>query len=254
MVLTGEDILHGDCFQLLPQLPEACVDLVFCDPPYNLSLGNTRLRRWGRNDIVTGVREEWDRFESFEEYDRFLRELFLQCRRVMKPQATLWAIGTYHCIHRIGAVLQDLGFWLLGDVVWLKPNPMPNWLGVRFSNAVETLIWAVPHRKVKGYKFHLDVACEYSEGKLATNVWRIPVCRGRERTEHPTQKPEELLERILRICTDPGDLVLDPMAGSGTTAAVAQRLKRRFIVMERDPSYVNIIRRRLAQMRLEYEL
>lgn len=245
--------LCGDALHILPRLPESLADMVFIDPPYFLQLPRKSLKRWKVRTEVNGVDEEWDRFGSFEEYDGFLRQLLTEVRRVMKPKATLWVIGTYHNIHRIGAILQDLGYWILNDVIWFKSNAMPNWLNVRFTNATETLIWAVKDRSVKGYTFHAEIARGYSEGKLALNLWRIPLCNGRERLKvsgqklHPTQKPEALLERVIAVSTNPGDVVLDPLAGTGTTGVVAKRLGRRFVLIEREERYVEAIERRLEE-------
>lgn len=240
----GGEFIHGDAFEVLPALDAEIADLVFLDPPYNLQLRTTRINRWSGRE-VRGLDEEWDRFDSFEQYDAFIERLLRECQRLMKPSATLWIIGSYHCIFRIGKIMQDLGFWILNDVIWFKSNAMPNFRNVRFTNATETLIWAVKDKSAKGYTFHPDIAHQYSGGKLAINVWRLPICQGDERSEHRTQKPEALLERIIRICTNPGDLVLDPMAGSGTTGVVAQRLGRRFLLIEKDERYVSIISRRL---------
>lgn len=206
-------VIHGDALHILPRLPESLADVVFIDPPYFLQLPRKSLKRWKVRTEVNGVDEEGDRLGSFEEYDRFLRQLLTQVQRVMKPKATLWVIGAYHNIHRIGAILQDLGYWILNDVIWFKSNAMPNWLNVRFTNATETLIWAVKDRSVKGYTFHAEIARGYSEGNLALNVWRIPLCNSRERLKvsgqklHPTQKPEALLERVIAVSTNPGDVV-----------------------------------------------
>lgn len=245
-------VILGDAFSVLPQLPPESVDMVFLDPPYFLQLGNKKLRRWGKESEVKGVTEDWDKFSGFDEYDRFIFTLLGEIRRVMKPSATVWVIGTYHNIHRVGKIMQDLGFWILNDVVWVKTNAMPNWLNVRFTNATEILIWAVKERGARGYTFNADVARQFSKGKLALNVWEIPVCSGKERlkdengkTLHPTQKPEALLERVILTSTKEGDLILDPMAGTGTTGAVARKFNRRFILIEKEEKYVKAILRRL---------
>jgi len=246
-----DSIIHGDCVDVLKRLPSSVVDMVFFDPPYFLQLPRgKRLVRWGVRTLVESPEEYWDIFPSFEEYDRFIASCLTEVRRVMKPNATIWAIGTYHNIFRIGRIMQDLGFWILNDVIWFKVNPMPNWLGVRFTNATETLIWAVRDRDSKKYTFNKEAARNYCYKdwgkKLAYNVWRIPICSGTERLKdekgrrlHPTQKPEELMERIITISTKPGDLILDPMAGVGTTGVVAKRLGRSFIMIEKDERYVS---------------
>lgn len=242
-------IIVGDCMEVLADMPEGSVDLVFADPPYNLQL---RQDLWRPNrTLVDAVREEWDRFESFEEYDRFTRQWLSACRRVLKPDGALWVIGTYHNIFRIGTALQDLGFWILNDVIWVKTNPMPNFRGVRLTNATETLIWAARSERSR-HTFNYRLARSLNGGKQLRNDWNLPICSGAERIRvqgrklHPTQKPEALLERILAISTRPGDLVLDPFAGSGTTCVVAKRMGRRWIGIERDPVYAGAAEKRIA--------
>lgn len=246
-------IIQGDALKVLDKLPPESVDMVFIDPPYFLQLPRKRLRRWNVNTDVDPVDDEWDRFGSFEEYDRFIAGLLTKVQRVMKPSATIWVIGTYHSIFRIGKVMQDLGFWILNDVHWVKTNPMPNWLGVRFTNATETLIWALKDRKAKGYKFDKKLAKAVGVGKVGANVWTLPLCTGRERLKdagggrlHSTQKPSELLKRIIAITTEEGDIVLDPVAGVGTTGHVAKALGRHFIMVEINPKYIDGMRRRFA--------
>jgi modification methylase len=243
-------ILEGDCLAELALLPDCGVDLVFADPPYNLQLKGD-LRR-PDNSRVDGVDEEWDKFAGFAEYDRFTREWLAQCRRVLKPSGALWVIGTYHNIFRIGAALQDLGFWLLNDVVWRKSNPMPNFRGRRFTNAHETLLWCARSRDCR-YTFNYEAMKALNEDLQMRSDWLIPLCGGPERLRdaagrkaHPTQKPEALLHRILLATSRPGDTVLDPFFGSGTTGAVAKRLGRNFIGIERDPAYAALARRRIA--------
>ncbi len=239
-------ILWGDARQVLPKLPDEMADMVFLDPPYFLQLPPKRLLRWSVKTVVDWVDEEWDKFESFEDYDQFIIALLSEVRRLMKPAATLWVIGTYHNIHRIGKLMQDLGFWILNDVIWLKTNAMPNWLNVRFTNATETLIWAVRDKEAKGYTFNSELARKFSPGKLALNVWQLPICTGEERLKdgtgtklHPTQKPEALLERVILVSTKEGDVILDPLAGTGTTGVVAQRFLRHFVLVERERKYVD---------------
>jgi DNA modification methylase len=250
-------VIVGDCLEVLPALPSECVDMVFLDPPYFLQLPAKRLVRWGVRSEVESPERDWDCFASFVEYDTLMGSVLEECRRLMKPTATLWVIGTYHNIYRIGALMQDIGFWILNDVTWLKTNPMPNWLNVRLTNATETLIWAVRERGARGYVYNAPAAKIYSHedfgAKIATNVWRIPVCAGRERVKdadgkrlHPTQKPERLLERVLRVSTRSGQTVLDPMAGTGTTGVVAKRLGRHFILIERENTYAEAARWRIA--------
>jgi DNA modification methylase len=246
-----DKVTPGDAIEGMKALPDGCIDLVFADPPYNLQLPKKRLVRWNRT-TVDGVTEEWDKFESFEEYDAFSISWLTEVRRVMRPSATIWVIGTYHNIYRLGKAMQDLGFWLLNDVIWLKTNPVPNFLKVRFTNATETLIWAIRDRDAKGYHFDKALAKEYGVGKVGANVWEIPVCAGKERLKgkdgkrlHSTQKPERLLERVINVSSRPGDVVLDPFAGTGTTAVVAKRLGRHFVTFERNKDYISHIKERL---------
>lgn len=250
-----DKLVLGDAIDVLKGLPDQCVDLVFADPPYNLQLKEgKKLIRWNRT-VVDGVKEDWDRFASFEDYDRFTVAWLTEVRRVMRPHATIWAIGTYHNIYRIGKAMQDLGFWILNDVIWLKTNPVPNFLKVRFTNATETLIWAVRDRNDKRYYFDKALAKKFGIGKVGANVWEIPLCIGKQRLKdgdgvklHSTQKPERLLERVIQISSKPGDLVLDPFAGTGTTAFVAKRLGRNFLTIEKNPRYIPYIEKRLGSL------
>ena len=246
-------VLEGDCRAAMAQLPEASVDLVFADPPYNLQLSGELHRP--DNSRVDGVEEDWDKFADFAAYDHFTREWLGACRRVLKPAGALWVIGSYHNIFRIGAVLQDLGFWILNDVVWRKANPMPNFRGRRFTNAHETLLWCARAQGAR-YTFNYAAMKALNDDLQMRSDWLIPLCGGPERLRdgdgrkaHPTQKPEALLHRILLATTRPGDLVLDPFFGTGTTGAVARRLGRRFIGIERDPGYAAIARRRIAAVK-----
>jgi modification methylase len=239
--LPLDQILLGDCVQMMRMLPPASVHCVFADPPYNLQLRG-ELRR-PDDSLVDGVDEAWDRFTDFAEYDAFTREWLTECRRVLRKDGTLWVIGAYHNIFRIGAILQDLGFWVLNDVIWRKANPMPNFRGRRFTNAHETLIWAARGRDSR-YKFNYQAMKSLNDDVQMRSDWFIPLCTGEERMRnqfglklHPTQKPEALLHRVLLSSTNPGDIVLDPFAGTGTTAAVARRLHRHFIGIERHPAY-----------------
>jgi len=259
-------VIHGDCLEVMKNMPSETIDMVFFDPPYFLQLpNNKKLLRWNVKTEVESPEEYWDMFSSFQEYDEFITKCLAEIRRLMKPDATIWAISTYHSIFRIGKIMQDLGFWILNDVIWFKTNPMPNWLGVRFTNATETLIWATKSRDSKKYTFNKEVARKYCfkdwGKKLAYNVWRIPICMGEERLKdekgkrlHPTQKPEELLERIILISTKPNDIILDPMAGTGTTGIVAKRLGRNFIMIEKDERYTKAIEKRLAMSILGLEI
>ena len=242
-------IIIGDCVEEMARLPAASADLVFADPPYNLQLGGDLHRPDGSE--VHAVTEAWDRFDSFEAYDRFTRAWLGEARRILKPDGALWVIGSYHNIFRVGAALQDLGFWILNDVVWVKANPMPNFKGTRFTNAHETLIWAARSRQSRP-TFAYQAMKALNEGVQMRSDWWLPICSGAERVKseghkaHPTQKPEALLARLLLATTTVGDLVVDPFAGTGTTGAVAKRLCRRFIGIEREPRYA-----KLAQARID---
>jgi modification methylase len=246
----GAEVLVGDCVELMAQLPAASFDLVFADPPYNLQLNGELTRP--DNSRVDGVDDEWDKFAGFGEYDGFTRAWLEGARRLLKPDGTLWVIGSYHNIYRVGAILQDIGYWVLNDVVWRKVNPMPNFRGRRFTNAHETLLWCARSREGR-YTFNYQAMKSLNEGVQMRSDWFIPLCGGAERLKrddgrkaHPTQKPEALLHRILMSSTNPGDLVLDPFFGTGTTGAVAKRLGRRCIGIERDPDYARLAQERIA--------
>ena len=244
-------ILLGDCVEAMSELPEACVDLIFADPPYNLQLEGGLSRP--DQSQVDGVDDDWDKFADFATYDDFTRRWLAAARRVMKPEATIFVIGSYHNIFRVGAILQDLGFWILNDIVWRKANPMPNFRGRRFTNAHETMIWAARSADAKGYTFNYEALKAGNEDCQARSDWFLPICTGPERLKdasgrktHPTQKPEALLGRALLSASHAGDLVLDPFFGSGTTGAVARRLGRHYIGLERDPVYAEAAQARIA--------
>jgi len=243
-------ILVGDTVEQLKKLADQSVDLVFADPPYNLQLGGELLRP--NNSAVDGVDDHWDQFESLKAYDAFTRAWLAECRRVLKPTGSLWVIGSYHNIFRVGAILQDLGFWILNDVIWRKVNPMPNFRGTRFTNAHETLIWCAPDEKAR-YTFNYESMKVFNDDKQMRSDWEIPLCTGPERLKdqggrklHPTQKPEVLLQRVLISTSKPGDLVLDPFFGTGTTGAVAKRLGRRWIGIDREVDYAEAAYDRIA--------
>jgi len=247
--LPLDTIIVGDCIEELGLLPEASVDLVFADPPYNLQLNNELYRP--DNSRVDAVDDDWDKFGSFAAYDAFTRDWLSACRRVLKPSGSLWVIGSYHNIFRVGAILQDLGFWVLNDVVWRKSNPMPNFRGRRFTNAHETMIWASMGPKAR-YTFNYEAMKALNEDLQMRSDWLFPICSGAERLRqgcgrktHPTQKPEALLHRIVLASSEPGDVVLDPFLGSGTTAVVAKRLGRNFVGIEREKSYAEAAKSRL---------
>ena len=239
-----DSIVKGDCVAALDALPENSVDVIFADPPYNLQLDGD-LHRPDQSK-VDAVDDHWDQFDSFQAYDAFTRAWLLAARRVLKPNGTIWVIGSYHNIFRVGATLQDLGFWILNDVVWRKTNPMPNFRGRRFQNAHETMIWASRDQNAKGYTFNYEALKAANEDLQMRSDWLFPICNGGERLKdedgdkvHPTQKPEALLARVLMATSRPGDVVLDPFFGSGTTGAVAKRLGRRFVGIEREQAYID---------------
>jgi modification methylase len=243
-------IIVGDCISELAGLPEACVDFVFADPPYNLQLEGALSRP--DQSVVDAVDDDWDKFADFATYDAFTRAWLSGARRVMKRDATIVVIGSYHNIFRVGAILQDLGFWILNDIVWRKANPMPNFRGRRFTNAHETMIWAARSAEGKAYTFNYETLKAGNEDTQARSDWFLPICTGAERLRdatgrktHPTQKPEALLQRLLLAATNAGDLVLDPFFGSGTTGAVARRLHRHFIGLERDSVYADAAQARI---------
>ncbi|MBV9394353.1 MAG: site-specific DNA-methyltransferase [Methylobacteriaceae bacterium] len=243
-------ILRGDCIKLMRELPERSVDIVFADPPYNLQLENALSRP--DQSRVDAVDDDWDKFASFHDYDSFTRDWLSAARRLMKPEATIFVIGSYHNIFRVGAIMQDLGFWILNDIVWRKANPMPNFRGRRFTNAHETLIWAARSAEAKGYTFNYEALKAGNEDCQVRSDWFLPICTGAERLKdtagrktHPTQKPESLLSRILVSTTRPGDLVLDPFFGTGTTGAAAKRLGRSFLGIEREEAYIRAAEERI---------
>jgi len=245
-------ILVGDCVAEMAKLPAASVDLIFADPPYNLQLQGELKRP--DDTYVDAVDDAWDQFASFSAYDVFTRAWLVACRRVMKPSATLWVIGSYHNIFRVGTLLQDLGFWILNDVVWRKSNPMPNFRGRRFTNAHETLIWAARDAGERAYTFNYEALKAGNDDVQMRSDWFIPLCTGEERLKgrdgkklHPTQKPEALLARVILAASQPDDLVLDPFCGTGTTGTVARRLRRRFIGIERQAEYADAAERRIAE-------
>lgn len=246
-----DTILKGDCVAMLERLPEKSIDVIFADPPYNLQLEGV-LHRPDQSK-VDAVDDDWDQFESFEAYDAFTRAWLLAARRVLKPNGTIWVIGSYHNIFRVGAKMQDLGFWILNDVVWRKTNPMPNFRGRRFQNAHETMIWASKDQKAKSYTFNYEALKAANDDVQMRSDWLFPICTGAERLKdekgeklHPTQKPEALLARIMMASTRPGDVVLDPFFGSGTTGAVAKRLGRHFVGIEREQNYIEAAYDRIA--------
>ena len=248
--LPFDTILQGDCIAEMARLPDKSVDMIFADPPYNLQLGGDLFRPEGGR--VDAVDNDWDKFDSLAVYDDFTREWLAEARRILKDKGTIWVIGSYHNIYRVGALLQDAEFWILNDVVWRKSNPMPNFRGTRFTNAHETLLWCAKDEKAR-YTFNYRAMKALNDDLQMRSDWVLPICSGAERVKredgakaHPTQKPEALLYRILLACTKPGDVVLDPFFGTGTTGAVARRLGRRWIGIEREKEYVKVARERIA--------
>ncbi|MEZ5686900.1 MAG: site-specific DNA-methyltransferase [Paracoccaceae bacterium] len=251
--LPLNQILAGDCIEVMNSLPEASVDLIFADPPYNLQLRGDLHRP--DNSKVDAVDDHWDQFASFASYDTFTRDWLAAARRILKPQGAIWVIGSYHNVFRMGAELQNQGFWILNDVVWRKSNPMPNFRGKRLTNAHETLIWASKSEGAK-YTFNYEALKALNEGVQMRSDWVIPICNGGERLKdsngdkaHPTQKPEALLHRVILGTTNPGDVILDPFFGTGTTGAVAKMLGREFIGIEREESYREVAAKRIAKIR-----
>jgi modification methylase len=248
--LPLDRIMIGDCIAEMARLPDKSVDMIFADPPYNLQLGGDLFRPEGGR--VDAVDDEWDKFESLATYDNFTRDWLEQARRVLKDDGTIWVIGSYHNIYRVGSLLQDAEFWILNDIVWRKTNPMPNFRGTRFTNAHETLLWCAKDEKAR-YTFNYRAMNALNDDLQMRSDWLLPICAGSERVKgsdgskaHPTQKPEALLYRILLACTKPGDVVLDPFFGTGTTGAVARRLGRRWIGIERERAYVKVASDRIA--------
>ncbi len=252
-MLPLNQIIDGDCIEVMNSLPAGSVDLIFADPPYNLQLKGDLHRP--DNSQVDAVDDHWDQFDSFAVYDKFTREWLAAARRILKKDGAIWVIGSYHNIFRVGAALQDAGFWILNDVVWRKSNPMPNFRGKRLTNAHETMIWAGREEASK-YTFNYEALKALNEGVQMRSDWVLPICTGHERLKddngdkaHPTQKPEALLHRIIVGSTNPGDVVLDPFFGTGTTGAVAKMLGREFIGIEREAAYREVATKRIARVR-----
>ena len=253
ITLPRNRILSGSCIEVMKKLPSRSIDLIFADPPYNLQLQG-KLHR-PDNSKVNGVEDEWDKFSSFAAYDKFSKEWLLEARRLLKDDGAIWVIGSYHNIFRLGTLLQDLDFWILNDIVWRKTNPMPNFRGRRFTNAHETMIWASKSENSK-YRFNYDAMKALNEDLQMRSDWTIPLCTGGERLKkldgkkaHPTQKPEALLHRVILSSTEIGDVVLDPFFGTGTTGAVAKKLGRDFIGIEKEREYIAFAKERLSAIK-----
>jgi DNA modification methylase len=256
-------ILQGDCIENLKKMPDNSVDLIFADPPYNLQLSGDLYRP--NQTKVSGVDDAWDKFDSLATYDAFTKAWLSECYRILKNTGSIWVIGTYHNIFRVGATLQDLGYWLLNDIIWVKTNPMPNFKGTRFNNAHETLIWATKSQK-SSYTFHYHALKVMNDDLQMRSDWLLPICQGEERIKvegqkaHSTQKPTELLYRIILATSNVGDLIIDPFFGTGTTGAVAKQLGRNFIGFEREPFYITVATERINNIQpienplLEYKI
>jgi len=243
-------VQQGNCIDVMRRLPEGSIDMIFADPPYNLQLSGAVLTRPDET-AVEAVLDDWDKFDTFAAYDRFSEEWLHEARRVLKPDGTIWVIGSYHNIYRVGTILQHTGFWILNDIIWRKSNPMPNFRGRRFTNAHEILLWAAKTNKSR-YTFNYESMKALNDDVQMRSDWTLPICNGGERIKidgnkaHPTQKPESLLARVMIAASNPGDLILDPFFGSGTTGAVARKLHRRFIGIEQDQHYIDIARQRIS--------
>jgi DNA modification methylase len=244
-------IIAGDCIEELKKLPDNSIDLIFADPPYNMQLQGDL---WRPNQTkVDAVNDKWDKYESFEHYDKFSLAWLKECKRVLKEDGTIWVIGSYHNIFRVGKIMQDLGFWILNDIIWMKTNPMPNFKGTRFNNAHETLIWASKNKDSR-YNFHYKSMKAFNDDKQMRSDWYIPICQGEERIRingekaHSTQKPEELLYRIILSTSDVGDIILDPFMGSGTTGAIAKKLRRKYIGFEKEAFYRKVSENRIKKV------
>ena len=253
-MINKNSIIHGNSLELLKQIPDKSVDLVFADPPYNLQLKDTLYRP--DQTAVEAVTNDWDKFSSYKAYDQFCLEWLTECKRVLKDGGALWVIGSYHNILRLGTSIQNLGYWILNDIIWHKTNPMPNFRGTRFTNAHETLLWCTTSRKAK-YTFNYQNLKELNDGKQMRSDWHIPICAGKERLReksnqrsHPTQKPEALLYRIILASSQKGDLILDPFLGSGTTAVIAKKLQRNYIGFEQDENYIKLAKKRLRETKV----
>ncbi|MCL2629815.1 MAG: hypothetical protein FWD33_04005 [Alphaproteobacteria bacterium] len=243
-------ILHGDCIDVMKRLDAGLVDAVFADPPYNLCLGKDLFRP--DQTFVDAVDDNWDKFENDGDYGEFTRAWLAEAKRVLKPNGAMWVIGSYHNIYKIGAIMQEMGFWIINDVIWVKNNPMPNFKGTRFTNAHETLIWAVPSREAAKYTFNYDTMKKHNGGKQMRSDWWLNICLGPERLKgadgkkvHSTQKPMDLLERVILATTREGDIILDPFFGSGTTGATAKKFHRNFIGIEKEAAYIEAAKARV---------
>ncbi len=250
-------IIHGNCIEELKKLPDSSIDLIFADPPYYLQLPKgKRLKRANGTEVIP-VDDEWDKFKSYEDYDNFTKSWLSECQRIIKPTGSIWVIGMYHNIFRVGTIMQDLGIWFLNDVIWIKTDALPNLNGRRFTNNHETLIWAVKDKNCKNYTFNYELMKQINGGKQMKDTdWIFGLCRGNERLKdengikaHPTQKPLKLIQQVLLTATNKGDLVLDPFFGTGTTGIVAKALDRNCIGIEKEQKYVDIANKRILNFK-----
>jgi DNA modification methylase len=253
-MLIPNTIINGNCLEELKKIPNNSVDLIFADPPYNMQLKNELYRVNGTK--VDGVNDDWDKFNNFKEYDNFCITWLYECKRILKDTGTIWVIGSYHNIFRIGNIMQNLGYWILNDITWYKTNPMPNFLGTRFTNTTETLLWCSKGENYKKFTFNYKLMKSYNGDKQMGSVWQIGLCTGNERIKgedgkkvHSTQKPEELLKRVILSTTKQNDLILDPFFGTGTTGAVAKKLKRNFIGIEKETKYIKVAQNRIENIK-----
>ena len=246
-------IINGESLEILKKIPSKTFDLVFADPPYNMQIGE-KLKR-PDNSKVNGVNDKWDQFLNFKHYDEFSKEWLKECKRILKDNGSMWVIGTYHNIFRLGYHIQNLNYWILNDVIWRKNNPMPNFKGTRFTNAHETLIWASKSKKSK-YTFNYQSLKCLNDDLQMRSDWTLPICNGKERLKkngkkiHSTQKPEALLHRIILATTNKGDLVCDPFIGTGTSAVVAKKLGRKYFGIEKDKKYFGAANKRINQTKV----
>ncbi len=252
--LPLNQILPGDAVQVMNRLPEKSIDLIFADPPYNMQIkGNLTRPDFSR---VEGVDDEWDKFDDYPSYDQFTEAWLRAAQRLLKDEGAIWVIGTYHNIYRVGKIMQDIGFWVINEIIWEKTNPMPNFRGVRFTNAHETLIWAKKTSHSK-YTINYHAMKPFNDGKQMRSTWKLPICKGKERIRlngervHSTQKPLALLYRVLLSSTNPEDVVLDPFFGTGTTGAAAKILHRNWIGIEQDPIYIQVAEDRIKDLIVE---
>jgi DNA modification methylase len=247
-------IILGDCRSVLPRIPDGSFEMIFLDPPYHLRMGSHHLNRWNSGTDARRDADEWDRFSSPLEYEDFIRDIVTESKRILKENGSIWLSGTYHSIFTTGKILQESGLWILNDIIWIKSNPMPNWRRSRFTNATETLIWAVKGSEIKDYTFREERAREFGIGRIGSNVWVLPAAMGKERVKdtrgkalHSAQKPLELMKRIVLTSTEMGDLILDPMSGVGTTGYAARRYKRNFVMIEKNRDFAEASERRLKE-------